>query len=137
MQINVNWEDGLAFNSNFPSGHKLMLDANPESGGQNKGPRPMEVMLSGLAGCTGIDIVLILKKMKVELESFELEVEAERAAEIPRRFTKIKIHYKLKGKNLTDKKVARAIELSQEKYCSASNSLNAEISSDYEIEITD
>ncbi len=137
MKINVDWQGDLEFNNHFPSGHELIADAGEKSGGHNKGPRPMELMLSGLAGCTGIDVVLILKKMKTELEDFEMEVDAERAEETPKRFTKIHIKYKFKGKKLDERKVERAINLSEKKYCSASNSLNAEITSSYEIEHSD
>ncbi|RAK12768.1 putative redox protein [Halanaerobium saccharolyticum] len=137
MKINVDWQGDLEFKNQLASGHDLTVDAAEKSGGHNKGPRPMELLLAGLAGCTGIDIVLILRKMKTELEDFELDVEAERAEEAPKRFTKIHIKYKLKGKKLDDRKVKRAIKLSEEKYCSASNSLNAEITSSYQIEHTD
>ena len=137
MKINVDWQGDLEFKNHLPSGHDLTVDAAEKSGGHNKGPRPMELLLSGLAGCTGIDVVLILNKMKTELEDFNMEVEAERAEETPKRFTKIHITYKFKGKKLDDRKVERAINLSEEKYCSASNSLNAEITSSYEIEHTD
>ena len=137
MKLNVDWQGGLEFNNQLPSGHNLTVDAAEKSGGSNKGPRPMELLLSGLAGCTGIDVVLILNKMKTELEDFEMEVDAERAEESPKRFTKIHIKYKFKGKKLDQRKVERAISLSEEKYCSASNSLNAEITSSYEIEVTD
>lgn len=137
MKINVDWQGDLEFNNHLPSGHDLIADASEKSGGHNKGPRPMELLLSGLAGCTGIDVVLILKKMKTELEDFEMEVEAERAEESPKRFTKIHIKYKFKGKKLDQRKVERAINLSEKKYCSASNSLNAEITSSYEIESSD
>jgi putative redox protein len=137
MKINVDWQGDLEFKNQLPSGHELTVDAAEKSGGHNKGPRPMELLLSGLAGCTGIDVVLILNKMKTELEDFKLEIDAERAEETPKRFTKIKIKYKFKGKKLDERKVERAIKLSEEKYCSASNSLNAEISSSYEIEHTD
>jgi len=137
MKINVDWQGDLEFENHLPSGHDLTVDAAEKSGGHNNGPRPMELMLSGLAGCTGIDVVLILKKMKTELEDFEMEVDAERAEEAPKRFTKINIKYKFKGKKLDERKVERAISLSEKKYCSASNSLNAEISSSYQIEHTD
>ena len=137
MNINVDWQGDLEFKNQLPSGHDLTVDAAEKSGGKNKGPRPMELLLSGLAGCTGIDVVLILNKMKTELEDFNMELEAERAEETPKRFTKIHITYKFKGKKLDDRKVERAINLSEEKYCSASNSLNAEITSSYEIEHTD
>ncbi|MFP4020472.1 MAG: OsmC family protein [Halanaerobium sp.] len=137
MKINVDWQGDLEFKNHLPSGHELTVDAAEKSGGQNNGPRPMELLLSGLAGCTGIDVVLILKKMKTELEDFEMEIDAERAEEAPKRFTKIEIKYKFTGKKLDERKVERAIKLSEEKYCSASNSFNAEITSSYEIEHTD
>jgi len=137
LKINVDWQGDLEFNNQLPSGHDLTVDAAEKSGGHNKGPRPMELLLAGLAGCTGIDVVLILNKMKTELEDFNMELEAERAEETPKRFTKIHITYKFKGKKLDERRVERAINLSEEKYCSASNSLNAEIISSYEIEHTD
>jgi putative redox protein len=137
MKIDLDWQGDLEFKSDFPSGHNITLDASEESGGHNKGPRPMEVLLSGLGGCTGIDVVLILKKMKAEIEEFHLDIDAERAEEAPKRFTKIHLTYKFKGKNLKERKVERAINLSEKKYCSASSSLNAEITSSYEIEHTD
>jgi putative redox protein len=137
MKINVDWQGDLEFKNQLPSGHELTVDAAEKSGGQNKGPRPMELLLSGLAGCTGIDVVLILNKMKTDVEDFQMELEAERAEEAPKLFTKIHIKYKFKGKKLDERKVERAIKLSEEKYCSASNSLNAEITSSYEIEHTD
>jgi len=137
MKINVDWQGDLEFKNQLPSGHELTVDAAEKSGGHNQGPRPMELLLSGLAGCTGIDVVLILNKMKTELEDFKIEIDAERAEEAPKRFTKIQIKYKFKGKKLDERRVERAINLSESKYCSASNSLNAEISSSYEIEHTD
>lgn len=137
MKINTSWKGNLEFENQLPSGHNLTVDAAKESGGHNNGPRPMELLLSGLAGCTGIDVVLILNKMKTELEDFEIEIEAERAEEHPRSFSKIHINYKFKGKKLKPRKVERAINLSEDKYCSASNSFNAEITSSYEIESTD
>lgn len=137
MDVNVDWQGALEFSSNLPSGYNITVDASEEAGGNNKGPRPMELLLIGLGGCTGIDVVLILEKMKVELEDFQLEIKSERAAEPPKRFTKIHLNYKFKGKNLSEHKVERAINLSETKYCSASSSLNAEITSSYEIENTD
>lgn len=137
MKITADWQGDLEFDTHLPSGHDLKVDAAEESGGHDRGPRPMELLLSGLAGCTGIDVALILNKMKAELEDFSMEIDAERAEEKPQRFTQIHISYKFKGKNLDERKVERAINLSENKYCSASNSLNAEITSSYEIEKTD
>ncbi|PUU89268.1 MAG: putative redox protein, partial [Halanaerobium sp.] len=114
MKVNVDWQGDLEFKNQLPSGHELTVDAAEKSGGHNKGPRPMELLLSGLAGCTGIDVVLILNKMKTELEDFDMEVDAERAEEAPKRFTKIHIKYKFKGKKLDERKVERAIRLSED-----------------------
>ncbi len=137
MKVDVDWQGDLEFESSLPSGHKITLDASEESGGHNQGPRPMELLLSGLGGCTGIDVVLILNKMKAEIEEFHLDIDAERAEEPPKRFEKIHLTYKFKGKNLTERRVERAISLSEDKYCSASSSFNAEITSSFEIEHTD
>ena len=134
MAFNVKWKGGLEFESELPSGHNVTIDAKEESGGSDNGPRPTELLLNGLAGCTGIDVTLILKKMKQDLVDFSIEVESERAEEHPRRFTDIHLIYKLKGRNLDEKKVEKAINLSEEKYCSASASLNANITSEYIIE---
>ncbi|MDI3547227.1 MAG: putative redox protein [Halanaerobiales bacterium] len=134
MKSKLIWKGDLGFVAKGGSGHEVIIDAAEESGGHDQGPRPMELLLHGLAGCTAIDVVLILKKMKVELTDFSVEVEGERAEEHPRRFTRIHLKYKLKGKGLTEKNISRAINLSQEKYCSASNSFNAEITSSYEFE---
>ena len=134
MDISVKWKDGLEFESELPSGHSVTVDAKEESGGNDNGPRPTELILNGLAGCTGVDVVLILKKMKQDIVDLSIDVESERAEEHPRRFTDIHLIYKIKGRNLQEKKVKKAIDLSEEKYCSASASLNANITSEYIIE---
>lgn len=134
MDINVKWKGGLEFESTLPSGHSVTVDAKEESGGNDNGPRPTELLLNGLAGCTGVDVAMILKKMKQDLVDLSIDLKSERAEEHPRRFTDIHLIYKLKGRNLDEKKVEKAIKLSEEKYCSASASLNANITSEYEIE---
>ncbi|MGM0409893.1 MAG: OsmC family protein [Bacillota bacterium] len=134
MDMNVKWKGGLEFESQLPSGHSVTVDAKKESGGNDNGPRPTELILNGLAGCTGVDVIMILKKMNQEVVDFDMEVKSERAEEHPRRFTDIHLIYKFKGHNLDEKKVERAINLSEEKYCSASASLNANITSEYIIE---
>ena len=134
MDMSVKWKGGLEFESELPSGHSVTVDAKKESGGNDNGPRPTELILNGLAGCTGVDVALILGRMKQELVDLEIEVKSERAEEHPKRFTDIHLIYKIKGKDLDEKKVERAIELSEEKYCSASASLNANITSEYIIE---
>jgi len=134
MDMSVEWKGGLEFESELPSGHSVTVDAKKESGGNNNGPRPTELLLNGLAGCTGVDVIMILNKMNQDVADFEIDIESKRAKEHPKRFTDIHIIYKLKGKDLDEKKVKRAIDLSEEKYCSASASLNANITSEYIIE---
>ncbi|MGM0413794.1 MAG: OsmC family protein [Bacillota bacterium] len=133
MEIKTDWLGGLAFNSKGESGHEVLMDASREVGGEDKGPRPMELLLHGIAGCTGIDVVKTLEKMKVDIEDINISVEGERADDYPKKYTKINVHFIIKGAGLTEKKVSRAINLSLDKYCSASNSLSAEIQGSYEI----
>lgn len=133
MKVNVVWGDAMTFTANGPSGHAVIMDVAPEMGGQNLGPRPMELLLYGVGACTGIDIVMILQKARQPIEGLEMEVEAERAEEHPKRFTKVHIHYKLTGSGLDPERVRRAVDLSVQKYCSAVNSLNAEVTYDFEI----
>ncbi|ASS77181.1 peroxiredoxin [Tumebacillus algifaecis] len=109
------------------------MDAKAEVGGEDTGARPMELLLMGLGGCSGIDVAMILEKGRLTLEEFRMEVSGQRAEEMPQRFTDIHIHYILKGPDLTQDKVERAIELSNEKYCSASASLNANLTASYEL----
>ncbi|ACB60675.1 MULTISPECIES: OsmC family protein [Exiguobacterium] len=132
MQATVIWNQKMGFSGETESGHHLAMDAAPENGGDNQAPRPTELLLHAVAGCTGIDIVSILEKMRLTLTSFEMDIEGERADDHPRRFTTISIHYRLEG-DLPDDKVRRAIALSKDKYCSVSQSLNAEIEVYYSI----
>ena len=114
-----------------------MTDASVEAGGRGLGPTPMELVLIGLGGCMGIDVVLILKKARVALESFSMKLDGERAAENPRGFTKIKISLFFKGRGLNETVISRAISLSLEKYCSVRSSLKAEVETEYTFENTD
>lgn len=132
MKVNIHWKGSMHFVTETPSGHTVYLDAAPEVGGENLGPRPTEVLLSAVGTCSGIDIVDILRKMRLDVESFAMEVSGERAEDHPRRFTRVHMHYILTG-NLPEDKVRRAVQLSVEKYCSVSNSLNAEVTSSFEI----
>lgn len=132
MQATVTWNHKMGFSGETESGHLLAMDAAPENGGDNQAPRPTELLLHAVAGCTGIDIVSILEKMRLTLTSFEMDIEGERADDHPRRFTTISIHYRLEG-DLPEEKVRRAIALSKDKYCSVSQSLNAEIEVYYSI----
>ncbi len=117
------------------SGHAVVLDGPPEFGGRNLGVRPMEMLLMGMGGCTEFDVVLILRRGRHEVSFCEVELEAERAETPPKVFTRIHAHFKVGGKGLTEKVVARAVKMSAEKYCSASIMLGAtaEITHDFEI----
>lgn len=132
MKTTINWTGKMAFSSVTPSGHDIKMDAAEEIGGTNSGARPTELLLNAVAGCTGIDIISILHKMRLNPTSFHMEVEGNRADEHPRRFTDIHIHYSLEGE-LPEEKVIRAIKLSEGKYCSVSHSLNSTISVSYSI----
>jgi len=133
VHVEANWDGDLRFRSTGPSGHAVIIDTDIEHGGANQGPRPMELLLHGLAGCTGIDIVLILQRMRVPFQNFTIQVDAERAEEHPKRFTKISLHYRFFGENLSEDKVRRAVGLSVEKYCSASASFAAPIEVTFEV----
>ncbi|AUS07672.1 peroxiredoxin [Laceyella sacchari] len=132
MNIKIEWQGNMHFKTETPSGHAISLDASQEVGGENLGPRPTEVLLSAVGTCSGIDIVDILRKMRLHVESFAMEVNGERAEEHPRRFTHVHMHYRLTG-DLPEDKVRRAVKLSVEKYCSVSNSLNAKVTASFEI----
>ena len=135
MNISVNWVDGMLMVGKSHSGHSITMDGPPEIGGDNLGVRPMEMLLLGVAGCTMIDVVTTLKKMRQELTHCETKVNAERADDHPKVFTDIHIQFIIKGKGLDTKKVEKAITLSAEKYCSASIMLGktASITHDFEI----
>ena len=135
MNISVNWVDGMLMVGKSHSGHSITMDGPPEIGGDNLGVRPMEMLLLGVAGCTMIDVVTTLKKMRQELTHCETKVNAERADDHPKVFTDIHIQFLVKGNGLDSKKVEKAITLSAEKYCSASIMLGktASISHDFEI----
>jgi putative redox protein len=119
MKAKIKWLDGRAFVGESGSGHAVVMDGAPESGGRNIGFRPMEMLLLGMGGCTAFDVVMILEKGREKVTSLEIELEAERAETEPKVFTRVKLIYKLKGKNLKPASVERAIKLSEEKYCSA------------------
>ncbi|NLY31123.1 MAG: OsmC family protein [Firmicutes bacterium] len=133
MQVEVTWVEGMEFRSDSESGHTWNMDASVDVGGNDLGPRPTELLLSAVGGCTGIDIVSILKKMQQPLTGLRITVSGERAEEHPRRFTHVKLHYVVTGDGLSEERVARAVELSVEKYCSVLSSLNAEVTYDFEV----
>jgi len=135
MNTRVKWLDNMSFVGESPSGHSVVMDGPPAAGGRNLGIRPMEMLLLGIGGCSSFDVVSMLKKGKQDLVSCEVDISAERAETDPKVFTKIHLHFIISGNDLSEKRVARAIELSAEKYCSASIMLGevAEITHDYEL----
>jgi putative redox protein len=135
MKTRVKWLDNMSFVGESGSGHSVVMDGPPDSGGRNLGVRPMEMLLLGLGGCASFDIVSMLKKGKQDLIDCEVEITAERADSQPKVFTKIHLQFIISGNDLSEKRVARAIELSADKYCSASIMLGeiAEITHDYEL----
>jgi putative redox protein len=120
MYINMSWKENLAFEAQTPSGHKIILDAKPEVGGENKGPSPMELLLISLAACTGMDVASILKKKRSDLKSLTIKVDGERASQHPKYFTRIDVEFNFAGHNIKEEDVKQAIELSKDKYCSVS-----------------
>jgi putative redox protein len=135
MNISVKWIDGMLMVGKSDSGHAIVMDGPPEIGGENLGVRPMEMLLLGMAGCTMIDVVSTLKKMREDIVDCQTQVSADRAEEYPKVFTNIHVHFVLKGNQLNPSNVDKAIKLSAEKYCSASIMIGktAIITHDYEI----
>lgn len=135
MKTRVIWLEDMTYVAQSPSGHALVMDGPPELGGHNLGPRPMEMLLMGMGGCTAIDVVNILRKARQDLRGCEVQLEADRADSEPKVFTRIRVHFILTGLNLSAKHIERAIHLSAEKYCSASIMLGqtAQITHTFEI----
>ena len=135
MQARIKWVQDATFLGEAGSGHAVVMDGPPEHGGRNIGVRPMEMLLLGMGGCTAFDVVHILRKSRQPIDGCVAELEAERADEEPKVFTRIHVHFVVTGKGLDEKRVARAVSLSADKYCSASIMLGktAEISHDFEI----
>lgn len=135
MRSRVRWLEPMMFVAETGSGHSVVMDGSPDHGGTDMGPRPMEMLLMGMGGCASFDVVLMLKKSRQKISDCEAVIEAERADADPKVFTKINLHFIVKGTGLSEKHVARAVHLSAEKYCSASIMLGktAEITHDFEI----
>jgi len=132
--LNVNWVDGMTFESDV-NGHKITIDAVESVGGNDNGPRPKPLMLLSLAGCTGMDVVSILKKMRVELDNFAIEVESEMTEEHPKHYNKINVIYKFWGKDLPMEKLEKAVSLSDERYCGVSAVYKKAIEMTHEIKL--
>ena len=135
MKGTVTLQEGSTFEGVSGSGHRVALDVAPEVGGQNLGLRPMELVLLGLGGCTAIDVLHILRKGRQTITDMRVELDAERADDVPKVFTRVHLHFVLTGAGLDPHKIERAINLSASKYCSASMMLNktAEMTHDFEI----
>jgi putative redox protein len=134
QEIQVNWLDKMAFSTEV-NGHKMILDATEEVGGENRGPRPKPFMLVSLAGCTAMDVISILKKMRVDVESFNVKVEGDLTEEHPMHFHKIHVIYEFKGWDLPMDKLEKAVNLSEERYCGVSAVYNKAIEMTSEIRV--
>ncbi|AVX21244.1 MAG: OsmC family protein [Bacillota bacterium] len=134
MKVNIKWQGKMHFLGRGAQEVDIPIDAAPAAGGEGKGASPMELLLMGVAGCTAIDIVSILEKMRLNLQDFVVEVEGERAADHPKVFTEITLVYRVWGE-IPEEKLVKAIELSLDKYCSASNTVKGVAKINYRYEI--
>lgn len=135
MKATVKWAGNAMFVGESGSGHALVMDGPPDSGGRNLGPRPMEMLLLGMGGCSAFDVIHILQRGRHQIDDCTVEIEAQRADQPPKVFTHLRMHYVVSGKGLSEAAVSRAIDLSAKTYCSASIMLGktAEITHDFEI----
>lgn len=135
MRARIDWKNNVRFDAMTETGHLIPMDGSVDHGGNNQGARPMELLLAGMGGCTGFDVVAILKKARADLHSLQIELQAERAKDVPAVFTSIHVHFILQGEGLRQSLVERAISLSAKKYCSASIMLGqtADITHSFEI----
>lgn len=130
MDVKVTWDKGLRFVGVGPSGNAVAMDAAPDVGGGNTGPRPTELLLAALGGCTGMDVVSILEKMRTPPRSLEVEISGERAPEHPKAFRRIRVRFRATG--VPEENLRKAVQLSRERYCSVAHSLSAEITTEVE-----
>ena len=135
MKARVKWVEQVSFLGESESGHAVLMDGAPAAGGRNLGPRPMEMLLLGAGGCTSFDVIAILTKSRQTVTDCYLELEAERAETDPKVFTKIHMHFVVKGKDIKPEAVEKAIKLSAEKYCSASIMLGAMATVTHDFEV--
>ena len=138
MKARIKLSEGMTFVAESETSHAIVVDASPDVGGRDLGPRPMELVLMGTGACSAVDVVLILRRSRQQIVDCVVELDAERATEDPKVFTRIHFHYVVTGKELSASHVERAIRLSKEKYCSATAMLakTAEVTTDYEIRET-
>lgn len=135
MKARVKWVEQVSFLGETESGHAVLMDGAPAAGGRNLGPRPMEMLLIGAGGCTSFDVISILKKSRQAVSDCYVELEAERAETDPKVFTRIHMHFVVKGKGIRPEAVEKAIKLSAEKYCSASIMLGATAAVTHDFEV--
>jgi putative redox protein len=135
LKAKVTFVDGLQFVGEATSKHAIVMDGDPSVGGHNTGPRPMELLLIGAGGCSGMDVISILKKKKQDVTGLEIKVKGNKAEDYPKKFTEISLEFTVKGRNISEEAVKRAVELSMGKYCSVKATLegSAEISYSYSI----
>ncbi len=134
--VDMSWIDKVAFTGDM-DGHKITVDATEQSGGSDLGPRPKKLMLTALAGCTGIDVIMILKKMKVEPESFNVIVEGDVTEEHPMHYTKMHVIYQFKGKDLPMDKLEKAVKLSESTYCGVTAAYRKAMEMTWEIRVVE
>ncbi len=136
QEIKIDWLENMAFRGDV-NGHEIILDASPEGGGQDRGPRPKPLAMVALAGCTAMDVISILKKMRVEPESFSVKVTGQLTEEHPKHFTGMHVVYEFSGKDLPKDKLEKAVSLSEERYCGVSATYRKGIPVTSEIVITE
>ncbi|MEW6675754.1 MAG: OsmC family protein [Nitrospirota bacterium] len=135
MQAKVTYVQGLQFIGEASSGHAIVMDGDPEVGGHNTGLRPMELLLVGVGGCSGMDVISILKKKKQDVTGLEIKVKGQNAENYPKKFTDIDIEFVVKGRNISEDAVKRAIELSMNRYCSVKATLEGSAKINYTFRI--
>ena len=135
MKARIKWVEQVSFLGETESGHAVLMDGAPAAGGRNLGPRPMEMLLLGAGGCTSFDVIAILKKSRQAVSDCYVEIDAERAESDPKVFTKIHMHFVVKGRDIKPDVVEKAIRLSAEKYCSASIMLGATAAMTHDFEV--
>ena len=133
-EVSVNWLENMAFESEI-NGHKLVIDASPEFGGQDKGPRPKQLVLLALAGCTAMDIASLMKKFRMDVKDMKITVQGELSEDHPKQFIGMHVVYNITGNNIDLKKVEKAVKLSQEKYCGVNAQYKKGIEITYEIKV--
>lgn len=135
MHVDLEWKGKLQFDATSGSGHTVVMDGVPEVGGENKGPRPMEVLLMAVGGCAAMDVIAILQRMRIQVDSFGVHLEGDQAEDHPKVFTAIRMVYRFRGRDIPEDKARRAVEKTHEKYCSAIHMVNKAAAIEYRIEI--